>query len=262
MSKTVLITGASSGLGKELAKLYARDGYNLVLVSRRQEKLNELKAQLLNKTDAIINIIACDLSLSAAAEELFNEVISRNIQIDILVHNSGMGVYGAFSDNPIEELIKMEQLHVQSTTQLTHLFLKGMIQRKSGQLVYVASLGAFFPGPLMSTYFATKAFMLSFAQGLRYELKDQGVKVSVFCPGPFKSEFQSAAFGTDRNTDKDKGLPSVCLMAERLYQGVNKGKEIIIPTMANRLGHWLSCLLPRSWMAHLVYRDQKQIKSS
>ena len=193
--ETVLITGASSGIGCELAKVYAKNNYDLVLVARRIERLKQLKSEIKKSNPKIqVKVIEIDLSKSKSPEDLFLLLKKENIKIDILINNAGMGVYGNFLELSQEEMKKIEKmlnLNMIAIVKLTKIFLNKMKTHKKGAILNVASTAAFQPGgPLMATYYASKSFVLSFSEGIRYELKDTGIKVSTLCPGPTITEFE------------------------------------------------------------------------
>ena len=167
-NKTALITGASTGIGYELTKLFAKDDYNLVLTARNEQRLNQIKKELSLDYDIDIKIIAKDLSLYNAPQEIYEELQKSDITIDVLVNNAGFGLHGLFAASDLSTGLEMMQLNMVSLTHLTRLFLDGMIQRESGRILNVASTAAFQPGPLMAVYYATKAYVLSFSK--RWEM--------------------------------------------------------------------------------------------
>lgn len=200
--KTVLITGASSGIGYEFAKIYAENGYNLVVVARNEDKLEVLKKEILEKIskNVKITVIEADLSQENAAERLYNQIKSNNLKIDTLVNNAGIGIYGKFSEFD-EEMMKkndaMINLNIKAVVELTRLFLADMMKAGNGEILNVSSIAAFMPGPLMSTYYASKAFIQSFTEAIREELRDdicgKNIKISALCPGPTATEFEKSS---------------------------------------------------------------------
>jgi len=192
-NQTALITGASAGLGFEFAKLFARDKYNLVLVARSGPKLAQLAEGLRHQHGITVKTIPLDLGLPRAAQDLFEETHRAGIAVDILVNNAGYGRSGSFADIAIEESYGQIQLNITALTLLTRLFLPAMIERRSGKIMNVASTAAFQPGPMMAVYYATKAYVLSFSEAIADELRNTGVCVTCFCPGPTLTEFQKRA---------------------------------------------------------------------
>jgi short-subunit dehydrogenase len=180
---TALITGASAGIGLELARVFAKHGYGLALVARNQKRLEEIAAEL---KPAAVQVIAMDLSLPDAPQELHRLVP----KVDVLVNNAGFGVYGKFAANSLPEELNMMQLNMTALVILTKLYLAGMLAARSGRIMNVASTAAFQPGPLMAIYYATKAFVLSFSEAIANELEGTGVTVTALCPGPTATEFQ------------------------------------------------------------------------
>ncbi|MCB0452615.1 MAG: SDR family NAD(P)-dependent oxidoreductase, partial [Aequorivita sp.] len=183
-----LITGAASGLGFELALLMAKDGYDLILVDVNNKKLQEAKAEITALYPSEIQLLHKDLSQQHVAEEIFKALGGKHI--DVLINNAGFGIFGSFNDTDWERDLAMLNLHVITTTHLTKLALKGMVVRGSGKILNMSSLAAFQPGPLMSLYYATKAYILSFSEAIANELKGTGVSVTTLCPGQTKTAFQ------------------------------------------------------------------------
>ena len=191
MAKTALITGASSGIGAELARLHAANGDNLVLVARRIDKLEELKAELNNVQ---VNCISMDLAVENAGQKLFDEVAKLNIEIDYLINNAGLGGQGYYHERSWKAENNMMQLNMITLAQLCHLFLPIMIKRNSGRILNIASSAGLIPGgPLQSTYFATKAFVVSLTNGIAGELIDSNVTITALCPGATETEFEKTA---------------------------------------------------------------------
>ena len=191
--QTALVTGASSGIGEELAKLAAADGCNLVLVARRQERLDALARDLSVAHGVSARVITADLANRAAPRRIAEELTKGRLTIDILVNNAGLGIYGPFWERELGKELEVVQVNVVALTELTGLLLPGMISRKRGRILNVASTAAFQPGPWMAVYYATKAYVLSFSEAIAEELKGTGVTVTALCPGPTITEFQGAA---------------------------------------------------------------------
>src|SRR5438128_1555599 len=188
-----LITGASSGIGLELAKLFARDEHDVVLVARRADKLKQLAAQLGSAHNIRATVIPADLADPAAPEEIFRALRAADVELDVLVNNAGFGVTGPFLATDAAAELRMIQVNVTALTHLTKLFLPGMLGRGAGRVLNVASTAGFQPGPLMAVYYATKAYVISFSDALAEELRGTGVTVTCLCPGPTKTGFQEAA---------------------------------------------------------------------
>ena len=247
-----LITGASTGIGQELARIFAREGYELALVARNQKRLEELAAEL---KPASVQVIAKDLSLPDAPEEIQRAVP----RVDVLVNNAGFGVYGKFAATSLAEELNMMQLNMSALVILTKLYLAGMLAARSGRILNVASTAAFQPGPLMSIYYATKAFVLSFSEAIGNELQGSGVTVTALCPGPTATEFQ------DRAQLHDIALLKMNVMdartvAEAGYRGMLAGQAIVIPGLQNKLLAQSLRFSPRSLVTKIVRRMQEQAR--
>lgn len=260
MNSYVLITGASSGLGAELARLYAVEGYSLILVARRLQRLQELKTEILLKHKIDVILLEADLSQKSAAEDVFKMVQGRGMVVDILINNAGVGIYGDFLRNSYEQIVDMYQVNVLSGMRLSQLFLDEMNKRNRGQVIFVASVGGFFPGPLMATYFASKAATLSFARALAFELRQTALKISVICPGPFKSEFQQKTFGANRNPAAEHSLASAKSVARESFQDLRKQKFLIVPGWENKIFYLLAKVLPINFVMSFVHQAQKNLK--
>ena len=191
--KYVLITGASSGIGKELAKQFAKNGYNLLLVARRKELLESLKEELLN--DYSCNVEILDKDVSENPKAIYDYCVENNLKISVLINNAGFGDYGKFMDSDLDKYMEMIELNNKSLVALTYHFLKDMKEDGYGHIINVGSVASFMPGPYMAVYYATKAFVMSFSLALREELKNENIHVSVLCPAPTKTDFWKVANG-------------------------------------------------------------------
>ncbi len=244
--ETVLVTGASAGIGLELSKIFAQHHYNLVLVARRQERLQDLKKELEESYQINAQVISLNLTMSGAPKQLYDELKKQNITIDILVNNAGFGLQGSFvkTDSQIER--NMIELNIQTLTELTKLFLRDMVARHKGKILNVASTASFLPGPYMSVYYASKAYVLSFSKALAYETRKDGVTISALCPGPTNTEFQEQAGIAHSNIFSGKMLPVTTAkkVAEAGYRGLMKGKTVIIPGIMNKIGTYSSSFTP------------------
>ena len=234
MRKTVLITGASSGLGVEFAKIHAAKGDNLVLVARGKDKMNLLKTEIEKRFDISVYVIGRDLSEPSAPKTIFNELKTQKIHIDYLINNAGFGDFGLFAQSNWEKQVQMINLNITALAYLTRLFLPGMIKNKSGRILNIASTAAFQPGPTMSVYFATKAFVLSFSEALANELKGTGVTVTALCPGATATGFKSTASLDNSALFKGKVANSKSV-AEFGYKAMMKGKSVVIHGFINKI---------------------------
>ena len=245
-----LITGASSGIGYELARLFAQDHYDLVLVARDKPKLTQLASDLANRYSILAKVIEKDLSKPSAPIELYEELKRASLSIDILVNNAGTGVYGLFSDSNLEDQLNALQVNIMSVTSLTHLFLPAMIKKRKGKILNVASTAAFQPGPLMGCYFASKAYVLFFSEALTNELRGSGVTVTALCPGPTQTNFQSRT-GTEniRESSMMMGAESVAQVG---YKGLMKGKTVVVPGLINKILALLVRFFPRDFVTSVA----------
>jgi len=252
MNKTALITGASSGIGLALATCFAENGWNLILVARRQNQLEKLKKQLQSDFGCLCHTVAFDLSKENAARALYDEVRFRNLQVDCLVNNAGRGHYRPFLELDWQLEEETIYLNVTVLTSLCKLFGKDMVEKGQGRILNVASIAGFLPGPRLAVYHATKAYVLSLSRALQAELSDQGVTVTVSCPGPTESEFFEKA-GTDDLVVKDyiKLMPAEAV-ARQAYEATMKGKAVVVHGWLNRFMVETPRLLPKSWVAPLV----------
>lgn len=235
MNKTALITGASGGLGKEFAEILASKGNNLVLVARSKDKLEGLKLELEKKYLVSVSVIVKDLSDQYAPKAVYDELKTQKIQVDYLINNAGFGDFGLFAETNWEKQLEMINLNVTCLTYLTRLFLPGMIKNKFGKILNIASTAAFQPGPTMSVYFATKAFVLSFSEAIANELKGTGVTVTALCPGATETGFKAAAALDDSNLFKGSQIASSKEVAEFGYAKMMEGKTVAIHGIVNNL---------------------------
>jgi uncharacterized protein len=232
---TALITGASGGIGLELARLFAQEKHNLVLVARSENKLQELAAELRDKYGIEVHLFVKDLAVLSSAEEIYQALQQQGITIDFLVNNAGVGDYGFFAEADWKHSQQMIDLNITALTYLTKLFVKGMQERGRGRILNVASTAAFQPGPLMAVYFATKAYVLSFSEAIANELKGTGVTVTALCPGATESGFQKAAALEESKMVKGRKMPSSAEVAAYGYRHLMKGSTVVIHGLMNRL---------------------------
>ena len=231
MTQTALITGASSGIGADLARLFAADGYELVLVARSEGKLQEMAKTLGVKT----TVLPIDLSRPGAAKRVFDPLVEKSINIDVLVNNAGVGTAGPFIEYDVVKDDEMIEVNIFALTELTKLLLPGMVSRKRGKILNVASTAAFQPGPLMAVYYATKAYVLSFSEAIADELKDTGVTVTALCPGPTATGFGDAAGVNQTRLFTLMKPMSSADVAKAGYEAMKRGRRVAVTGMMNRL---------------------------
>ena len=251
-----LITGASTGIGYELAKLFAKDRHNLILVARDEGKLETAKNEL-SKCNVEVKILSLDLSKSEDIQGLFNYVEINKLNVDILVNNAGIGTFGDFSEI---EWVKEEALidiNIKVLTKLTKYFLPKIIECKNGGILNVASTAAFCSGPRMAAYYASKAYVLNLTEAIYEECKDSGIRISCLCPGPVKTTFQDKA-GIKKSESAKKYLMDAEEVAKVSYKDFKKGKLIIIPGMKNKLLVIGNKLLPRRISRKIILKTNKK----
>lgn len=251
---TALITGASGGIGMELAKVFARHGHSLVLVARSQDKLRQLAGELESSFGVQALVIALDLAAPGAPASLYAQLQQRQVTVDYLVNNAGFGHFGFFGQTEWEKEEQMIHLNVMALTDLTRLFLPPMVARGKGKILNVASVAAFVPGPLMAVYFATKAYVLSFSEAIANELQGTGVEVTALCPGPTDSGFAGAAAAQDSDMFARSKLASSQQVAEYGYQAMMSGKRVAVHGLLNKLTVFSARLAPRRLVTALVRR--------
>ena len=259
--KTALITGASFGIGMEFARIFAREGYNLVLVARSADKLRQAASELEKAHGTRSLILATDLTEPGASAYVLDQTTRADIQVDVLVNNAGFGQYGLFAENDLEECLRQIQLNVTTLTHLTRLYLPAMIERakterKTGRILNVASTAAFQPGPLMAVYFATKAYVLHFSEALANELHGTGVTVTCLCPGPTATEFHKRANATGQRLLKF-GAMDARTVAEDGYRGLMAGKPVVISGFKNWLMAESVRLAPRGLVTAMARKIQE-----
>lgn len=247
----ILITGASSGIGYEIAKIYAKQSKNLILVARRKEKLEELQKEYNN-----IEILNYDLSNLTSAEEIYNYTKSKGYYVSMLINNAGVGVYGDFSETNLKDEISMINLNIQNLVILTKLYLKDMLKHNNGHIVNVSSVASYTPGPKMSVYYASKAFVSSFSKSINYEIRNSKVRVSLLTPGPTNTEFvKSAKLESSKIADKFS-MYSPEMVAKELVDNIDK-KEVI-PGILNKLLVYLVKFTPESLLLYFVNKLQER----
>ena len=252
--QAALVTGASYGIGVDLAECFAKDGYDLVLSARSEAQLKDQAERIAKQHGVQAVPIAIDLGGHGAGHRLADEVRRRGIAVDVLVNNAGYGIAGSFNDSDETDQLGMIDLNVRALVELTHAFWPQMLARKRGGVLNVASTSAFEPGPLMAVYYASKAFVLSFSEALWREAQDTGVKVSCLCPGPTASRFRERA-GTGKTRLTSLGTPMTSRsVAEEGYRGFQQNQRVVITGARNRLLARVVPFVPRRRLLDLVYR--------
>lgn len=257
---TALITGASNGIGLELAKIHASKGGDLVLVARNKSKLDELKHELETKFNIKVYTIGKDLSAANAAKEVYDETSKQQIKIDYLINNAGFGDFGFFAETDWNKELQMINLNITTLTQFTKLYLQDMLKRKSGKIMNVASTAAFQSGPTMAVYYATKAYVLSFSEAVDNEVRDQGISITALCPGATESGFQAAAAMEESNLVKGRKLPGSKEVAEYGYAAMLRGKTVAIHGFMNWIMANSVRFIPRSIVVKVTRKIQDKSK--
>jgi short-subunit dehydrogenase len=260
MRHWVLITGASGGIGLEIARCFARDGYDLLLAARSLDKLRSLAADLKQKHGTETRCLESDLSQPGAAESLMARIGGEGLPVGFLVNNAGFGLHGECGDLSLEEQRGMVQLNCMALMELTRLCLPGMLERNFGRILNVASTAAFQPGPYMAVYYATKAFVLSFSEALNFELRQKAVSVTAFCPGLTSTGFQKRA-GLRENWWSRLLSASAAEVAETGYRAMLDRRRVAIPGALNRAGSVAAKLFPRTPVLWAVAKVQKNRRS-
>lgn len=252
-----MITGASLGIGHELAKLFARDKHALVLVARNRQKLEQIAMELKSLGAPQVTVIAKDLGELEAPDEIFAETERRKIQIDFLVNNAGFGERGPFLKTNLDNELEMVQVNIVALMHLTKLYLPGMVQREFGRIMQVASTAAFQPGPFMAVYYATKAFVLSFSEATWEELRGTGVTVTALCPGATETGFAARAGMLNSRLFKMRVMPAEPVAALG-YRGMMAGKPLVVTGLRNLLMAFSVRFGPRAVVRKIVRRIQEQ----
>jgi hypothetical protein len=254
---TALVTGASGGIGEDLARLFAADGHDLVLVARSRDKLARISEELSGKHNVSARVVASDLTRREAPREIYDELQAADIRIDALINNAGFGSYGLFAETDLRRELDMLQVNVVALTHLTKLFLPAMVERRRGYVMNVASTAAFQPGPLMAVYYASKAYVLTVSEALSNETAGTGVFVSALCPGPTETGFVAAA-GMERSKLFDRALMDSRAVAEAGYRGLLAGRRVVIPGFKNSLMARTVGLFPRGLVMNVVRGIQER----
>jgi short-subunit dehydrogenase len=246
--KTALITGASVGIGRDLAECFARGGHHLVLTARSQSHLDEVAAKLRDAHGVRVEVIAKDLSIAGAGQELFDQISSMKVEIEFLVNNAGFGTHGPFGEAEVLPQLAMLQVNVVALTHLTRLFLPAMLARKGGRVLNVASTASFLPGPLMAVYYASKAYVLSFSEAVDAEVTGSGVTITALCPGPTITEFQKR-MGVENSLLFRKNTMTSQAVAEIGYHAMMAGKRVAVAGFKNSFLVAAMKFSPRKWTA-------------
>ena len=253
-----LITGASMGLGAEFARLLASEGHDVIVTARSADRLAALKKEVEGLHGVAVHVFVHDLADPKAPLALYDDIRAAGLEVDVLVNNAGFGLYGVFYRSDLQTELDMIQVNITAVVHLTKLFVRDMVERKSGRIMNVASTAAFQPGPLQPVYYASKAFVLSFTEAIANELRGTGVTATALCPGPTPTEFQKRA-----NVGNVRGLrlmmrinPDVVVRAG--YDGMMKGKPVVVPGALNNTIIFLLRLFPRRTVTAAVRRVQAQ----
>lgn len=253
-----LITGASTGIGYELAKLFAEDGYDVVMVARGRERLEMVASELRGHYGVTVHVLPKDLSRPEAPTELFEAVGDVGVTVDALVNNAGYGRLGPFAKDKTANQVGMVHVNVVSLVHLTHLFLPGMLERGHGRILNVSSIAAYQPGPMMAVYYATKAFVTSFSEALSNELKGSGVTVTTLSPGPTRTGFQARANTAESRLNAGPMVMDAEPVARAGYESMKRGRRNVIPGWTNRFLAFASVkLFPKSvvlWVVRFFHK--------
>lgn len=260
MNRTAIVTGAASGLGFEFSNLLAKDSCDLILIDINESKLKEAKQKIEEIHPIRVSILICDLCKPKIAEYIYEQV--KDKKIDVLINNAGYGLYGFFSETNWEIEESMINLHVLTLTHLTKLIIKDMVRNGSGKILNVSSMAAFQPGPLMSVYYATKAYILSFSEALANEVKGTGVTVTVLCPGQTKTNFENIAA---KNSNSKVGsinrfTSDPVKVALYGYHAMQAGRSAAVPGIVNKFIVLLVRIIPRLITVRLIRKIQIKIR--
>jgi short-subunit dehydrogenase len=253
MTRTALITGASSGIGYELTKLFAADGYDVVLVARREQRLQELATEIEQQYGVTATVIPVDLAEPGGPQRLFDEVTDHGIEVHTLVNNAGFGNQGRFDQTEIEVEASMIDLNVTAVTRLTKLFVRPMVDRGEGAVLNTASMAGMAPTPTQAVYSSTKAYILSFSEAIAAELADEGVTVTALCPGPVDTEFFEANDMADSGLTEGR-INDPASVALEGYEGLKRGETVVVPSRRMKLLSQAKRLLPRQRVVGLAER--------
>jgi short-subunit dehydrogenase len=254
-----LVTGASSGLGLELARILAADGHDVVLVARSADALQGLADELERRYGVVARPLPADLAQAGAGTALARDVGARGIHVDVLVNNAGFTLYGPFDRNDEQELVALVRVNIEALTTLTRSLLPAMLERRRGMVINVASNAAFQPGPLMAAYYASKAYVLNFSLALTEEVRGRGVSVTALCPGPTATGFQARGRMQDSKLVAGRGLPSAHAVAAWGYGQAKRGRPFAVHGARWRTFAFGTRFIPRSAAARMAMRAQGRV---
>lgn len=261
-NETVLITGGTTGIGHELAKVFGKDGYNLVIVARDPEELQETKTFLEGISGGRIDTIQKDLFEPQAPQELYRELEAKGIVVDILVNNAGQGQFGKFADSDLDRAMAIIQLNICSLVSLTHLYLNDFLKRGKGRILNLSSIASKMPGPWHAVYHGTKAFVQSFTEAIRSEVKDTGIVVTALLPGPTDTDFFNKAEMNESKAVQDKeDLADPSDVAKDGYNALMSGDDMVISGMKNKLQVALGAITPDATLADQTGKMQEPVKN-
>lgn len=261
--QTALITGATSGIGLELAKLFAKDGYHLVIVARDQAELAATSSELTNQYQVNVTSIQKDLFEKDAAFQVYDEVKAKDITIDVLVNNAGHGLYGEFTDTDLKKELDIIQLNICSLVVLTKLYLKDMIAQGEGKILNTSSIASKAPGPWQSVYHGTKAFVQSFTEAVRYEVKDKGITVTALLPGVTDTDFFHKAHMEESKIVQDESkMADPADVAKDGYEALMDGKDMVISGFKNKMEVAMSNLTSDEMNAEKMAKQQEPVGRS
>lgn len=250
-TETVLVTGASSGIGLELARCFAADKSNLILVARTTAALEKLAAEFRRQHGIQVEVLTADLAAGGSPEQIFSSLNGRGVTVDVLVNNAGFGLHGPFAELPLKRQLEIVSVNVSALVGLTGLFLPEMIRRKKGGILNVGSVAGFLPGPHMAVYYASKAFVLSFSEALHEELRGTGVSVTNLCPGPTESNFSQVARSHRARASQAKKMSSAAV-AQIGHADFRRAVHLSVPGFSNKVLTVIPRVLPRAAVRRLV----------
>lgn len=246
------VTGASSGIGKHLTYLFAKDGYSIVGVADKEDELNSVSDKIKSEYGVDVEVIAADLAQEGIPEQVVNQLQAKGIEIDILVNNAGVGERGKFHEIDLEAAIRILRTNVEAVLRLTSPLLKNMVSRGRGKILNTGSVAGFEPSPLMSVYYASKAFVVSFSEAIHQEVKDSGVTVTVLCPGPTDTDWFDRA---DAEDSWVTALDSIWMEPEEVakagYEALMEGDDIVVPGYQNKVLTFKRRIMPKSLQANI-----------
>lgn len=256
--KTALVTGASGGIGKGVAEAAARDGWNLVLTARKTRDIDAFADDWRRRYGIEITALAQDLSLPGGADALFDAVVSRGINIDCLVNNAGIGVYGEFIDTPLDDELAMLRLNVEAPTMLAKRFLPKLVER-GGHILNMASIASFPPGPYLAVYYGSKAYLRVWSESIAEELASRGVGVTAYCPGPVRTQFADRASAKRSALFSGSHLPDGDEVGRAAWQACMQGRRLVVHGALNKLQVFAMRFTPRTLLAKIVRRVSRPV---